>query len=393
MFVSTVLFYVLFVSIVLSYVLFVSTVLFYVLFVSTVLFYVLFVCKCVLYYCHRVSTQLQLKNISSSLSFTIVYLYWLQFILQHCQYPKLYNQVTGCLMNWKWSGKWQLWPNWLRYPDNCLDRLKKVTQIAELQSFEPGTSWIKDQSITTTPNCFAFPTKISSAQCSQYSEWAMDWFDSSHTARFTFPLKSRPAFKATSCLFYVYWKLFPHGYSGLGMQLTFQHQLVLKLRKSGAIHLVCLLPFMVSRGTILTLPFISITFRCEKQNTHAYNENKNEVFSGSTNFLNYNLWCLMQNEDPDNKKLAHKQTPPPQGIQLLLSTSCIYSMSLRSKIYNYKIFKMSSLKILSIYKTPYHFWIFFFSGTTGQLGLRPPHFFIQGVTGGKDQTSGGCSLC
>jgi hypothetical protein len=38
-------------------------VLFYVLFVSIVLFYVLFVCKCVLYYCHRVATQLQL-NIS-----------------------------------------------------------------------------------------------------------------------------------------------------------------------------------------------------------------------------------------------------------------------------------------------------------------------------------------
>jgi hypothetical protein len=38
-------------------------VLFYVLFVSIVLFYVLFVCKCVLYYCHRLATLLQL-NIS-----------------------------------------------------------------------------------------------------------------------------------------------------------------------------------------------------------------------------------------------------------------------------------------------------------------------------------------
>jgi len=32
-----------------------------------VLFYVLFVCVCVLYYCHRVSAQLHLTNISISI--------------------------------------------------------------------------------------------------------------------------------------------------------------------------------------------------------------------------------------------------------------------------------------------------------------------------------------
>jgi len=43
--------------------LFVMYVLFCV-FCFIVLFYVLFVCKCVLYYCRRVATQLQLTNIS-----------------------------------------------------------------------------------------------------------------------------------------------------------------------------------------------------------------------------------------------------------------------------------------------------------------------------------------
>jgi hypothetical protein len=42
-------------------------VLFYVLFCVIVLFYVLFVCECVLYYCHRVSAQLQLTNIYHTL--------------------------------------------------------------------------------------------------------------------------------------------------------------------------------------------------------------------------------------------------------------------------------------------------------------------------------------
>jgi hypothetical protein len=56
----------------LFYVLSVSNVLSYILFVSIVLFYVLFVCKCVLYYCYRMATQLQLTNISYIISYHII---------------------------------------------------------------------------------------------------------------------------------------------------------------------------------------------------------------------------------------------------------------------------------------------------------------------------------
>jgi hypothetical protein len=47
--------------------------------VFIVLFCVLFACKCVLYYCHRVATQLQLTNISSHIIIITFVDYYLDY--------------------------------------------------------------------------------------------------------------------------------------------------------------------------------------------------------------------------------------------------------------------------------------------------------------------------
>jgi len=59
-------------------------------FVSTVLFYVLFVCQCVLYCCHRVSTQLQLN-----ISYHIISNRYQRVIINSC------NNSNDNLSEWK----------------------------------------------------------------------------------------------------------------------------------------------------------------------------------------------------------------------------------------------------------------------------------------------------
>jgi len=59
-----------------------------------VLFHVLFVCKCVLYYCHWVTTQLQLTHISYHLSFLARMVVWTE-IVRKCWKVNAFSRLSS----------------------------------------------------------------------------------------------------------------------------------------------------------------------------------------------------------------------------------------------------------------------------------------------------------
>jgi len=61
--------------------------------VCSVSFWVLFVCKCVLYYCHRVATQLQLTNISYHINIIKKFIFLWR---SQCRFISRFTQLYPC---------------------------------------------------------------------------------------------------------------------------------------------------------------------------------------------------------------------------------------------------------------------------------------------------------
>jgi len=101
-----------------------------------VLFYVLFLCKCVLYYCHRVSAQLQLTNIwkyqINLCEFSIATLTW------------FYNVISWILdlVEWLESDEWYTCAYRLLY-NHCSNDNHQSTHLID-------KNWLA----TVTNNCF-----------------------------------------------------------------------------------------------------------------------------------------------------------------------------------------------------------------------------------------------